>query len=320
MISRQSQDSLEIFLLPLQHEIEAVTFRSGKAEDVIRRALEKIPQNYPDYTTGAFAFYRETILENGKKIQELEAVLSLNKGAYARDGEEDRISIIKGREQKETRRTRVWLYIDFVDGPYEAIRSDFCKYADFITIPRTRYNFLEPRYFKYYQYSLERKNDPQGGAYYHIHFQPLPGQKRGVFRGSLKIDARSLAFTALEYEISPYHIKNTLVLEYFTREILSRLDIYTETTAYTCSVHFTRQEGLWYLAKVRINYGFRLLWLNDLYLAEINDDILMVITDYLGKNTFDIKARDYVKRRKSLSDQLGIPDREFWENYNYILR
>ncbi len=42
--------------------------------------------------------------------------------------------LLKGRQNKEVFESRVWEYINFVDGPYEALESDVCKYPDdFIT-------------------------------------------------------------------------------------------------------------------------------------------------------------------------------------------
>jgi len=79
-------------------------------------------------------------------------------------------------------------------------------------------------------------------------------------------------------------------------------------------------KGKWYLDNVRFNYNFHLLWLDDQYLAEMDNTIQFVVTDFDPGRLYDARYGKLIKRKFPLPQQLGEPDESFWENYNYLLR
>jgi len=210
-------DSLRISLEPEIYELKEVTAMGLTARGLLEKCLEKVPENYPDRVIGMTAFYRETIRENGLPIQEVEAVLGINKGPYSNDSKKDRMILLKGRQSREVYESRVWQYVNFIDGPYEALESDVCKYPeDFITLPRTRINFLKPKHFRFYDYSFLEVPEDTESEYYLIRFGPPAGEKRAILEGEIFIDKHSLAIIRLDYRISPYQIKRTSVVDIFT--------------------------------------------------------------------------------------------------------
>lgn len=314
-------DSLKIELDPIIYTIREVTKRSVDIPGLLVEALNRIPDNYPDKPTGMTAFYRESIRENEQVIQLIEGVLGINKASYTDQKDNDRMMILKGRQKKEIDFTRLWQYVNFVDGPYEALESDVCKYPDrFIVLPRTRYNFLIPRYFDSYDYELVHVAEPDTMDYHLIRFKPKAGQKRAVLEGNIYLDRQSLAIIRLEYRINPYYLKKTPVIDYLTQVELQEMDIYTQTEAFNCAVNYQLFHDHWYLRDVQIYYKIILLWLNDMYLAEIDNSIQLVITDFDENLHYPINFWNPVRRKVPLNEQLGIPDEEFWENYNYLLK
>lgn len=314
-------DSFKIDLEPIIYDIREVTKRSTNVFDLLMETLIRIPDNYPDIPIGMTAFYRESIRENDRIIQLIEAVLGINKASYADQKDIDRMMILKGRQKKEVDFTRLWQYVNFVDGPYEALESDVCKYpARFIVLPRTRYNFLNPRHFDSYDYQLVNVTDPDILDYYQVSFKPKTGQKRAVLEGNIYIDRQSLAIIRLDYKINPYYIKKTTVIDYFTQVELQEMNIYTQTESFNCIVNYQPLHGRWYLRDVQIHYKIILLWLNDMYLAEIENAIQLVMTDFDKDLHYPINFWNPVRRKVPLNEQLGVPDEEFWENYNYLLK
>jgi len=320
-LDQVNSESITISLKPEVYELKEVTAQGMTARGLLEKCLEKIPENYPDQAVGMTAFYRETIRENGLPIQGVEAVLGLNKRPYGNDKKRDRMVLLKGRQNNEVFESRVWEYINFVDGPYEALESDVCKYPDdFITLPRTRFNFLEPKHFRYYDYSFPEVPELAGNEYYLIRFNPPAGKKRAVLEGEIYIDKQSTAIIRIDYRINPYHIKRTSVVDIYTESELNKLDIYSQTNSFDCSVNYRQYKGKWFLDYVRINYNFHLLWLDDQYLAEIDNTIQFVITDFDMDQLYTAKYGKLIKRKFPLPQQLGETDESFWENYNYILR
>ena len=70
------------------------------------------------------------------------------------------------------------------------------------------------------------------------------------------------------------------MVDIYTESELNKLDIYSQTNSFDCSVNYSQYRGKWFLDYVRINYNFHLLWLDDQYLAEIDNTIQFVITDF----------------------------------------
>jgi len=314
-------ESITIILEPEVYELKEVTAQGLTARGLMQRCLEKIPDNYPAQVVGMTAFYRETIRENGLPIQSVEAVLGLNKRSYSNDKKNDRMVLLKGRQNKEVYESRVWEYVNFVDGPYEALESDVCKYPDdFITLPKTRFNFLDPKHFRFYDYSFLEVPGQAGEEYYLIRIIPPAGKKRAVLEGEIYIDKLSSAIIRIDYRINPYHIKRTSVVDIYTESELNKLDIYSQTNSFDCSVNYRQYKGKWFLDYVRINYNFHLLWLDDHYLAEIDNTIQFVITDFDMDRLYTTKYGKLIKRKFPLPQQLGKPDDSFWENYNYLIR
>ncbi|MBL7111225.1 MAG: carboxypeptidase-like regulatory domain-containing protein [Bacteroidales bacterium] len=150
-----------------------------------------------------------------------------------------------------------------------------------------------------------------------IHENSLPIQ--GV-EAVLGIDKLSLAIIRIDYRINPYHIKHTSVVDIYTESELNKLDIYTQTNSFDCSVNYRMHKDKWFLDYVRISYNFHLLWLNDQYLADINNTIQFVITDFNMDQLYSARYGKLIKRKFPIPQQLGEQDDSFWENYNYILR
>ncbi len=314
-------DSIIISLQPEVYELKEVTAQGLTARNLLQKCLEKIPENYPAQPVGMTAFYRETIHENGLPVQEVEAVLGIDKRPYVNDMKKDRMVILKGRQNREVYESRIWEYINFVDGPYEALESDVCKYPDdFITLPRTRFNFLKPKHFRFYEYSFMEVPESAEDEYYIIRFHPPAGERRAVLEGEIYIDKPSLAIIRIDYRINPYHIKHTSVVDINTESELNKLDIYTQTNSFNCSVNYRLYKGKWFLDYVRISYDFHLLWLDDQYLAEIKNTIQFVITDFNANQLYSARYGKLIKRKFPMPQQLGEQDESFWENYNYILR
>jgi hypothetical protein len=314
-------DSIIISLQPEIYKLKEVTAQGMTAMGLLQKCLEQISENYPAQSVGMTAFYRETIRENSQPVQIVEAVLGIDKQPYVNDKKRDRMVLLKGRQNGDVYESRIWEFINFVDGPYEALESDVCKYPDdFITLPRTRFNFLNPKHSRYYDYSFMEVPESAEDKYYLIRFYPPAGEKKAVLEGEIYIDKLSLAIIRIDYRINPYHIKRTSVVDIYTESELNKLDIYTQTNSFDCSVNYRLLNGKWFLDYVRINYNFHLLWLNDQYLAQIDNTIQFVVTDFSLDQSFSARYGKLIKRKFPLPQQLGEPDDSFWENYNYILR
>ena len=310
---------IEVALEPMYFHVKEVVIRSFSPKEIIKQAIAKIPENYPEFPVNFLAFYREDIRENGKYIQFIEAVLGIYKGSYNNKKDNDCLKIIKGRQKLDVIESLIWDYIKFINGPYEMIRSDVAKYpTNFITVAQSKINFLNEKHFKYYDYQLLRKKRKENDDIYVIEFKPKKIPKKALFEGYICIDRKTLAFTSLNYTFSANRINKAKIISPYTENQLNEIDVYIKAIDFFNIVKFKPYGGKWYLSNSKMEYHFLFIEKNQNYLSHITNVIDFVVTDIDSSNVQTFKKKNYIKMRQSLTEQLGEFDEEFWGNYNFI--
>jgi len=319
VINKIAGNQTIVRLKPLIYFVKEITVRPDAATALLKDALAKIPENYPDKPMNITAFYREVIADNGKPIQFIEAVLGIYKASYTDRKDKDLQRIIKGRQRKDLHTSRLWDYMYFISGTYEMLESDFVKYPTrFVNVPQTRINFLEESDFKYFDYTLTENKSYEGRPMYVIEFQPKTKYKRAVFSGKFCIDKQTLAFVSMEYAISDNRLDYLSLLTSSTRLSLDAVDVTTKTVDYYCLVNYKPYGDRWCLANVKMNYQFVIYSGRENFFSNISNSLDWVVTDIDTAHVQCFPAREQIRLRQSLTEQLGEPDESFWENYNTI--
>ena len=202
-VSKLKINTLNTFYLKQKTiKVSKITVRPKLAKDVILRALEKIPQNYPDFPMTLYSDFSETIFYNNTVIQQYDAIMEIYKSPYNLS-KKDKIQFLRAKINKYQKDNELWEYLYFVDGPYETLYADIAKYPNsFIQIPVIKVNFLKEKHFKYYSYKLFYRDDS-----FLIIFIPNQNNKRGVFEGKIVIDRKTYSILSLEYQYSKNRMK-----------------------------------------------------------------------------------------------------------------
>lgn len=234
--------------------IEAVTVRPGLAESLIEKALNEIPNNYPDTAQNYKAYYLETVKDNGEYCEYIELLLNINKAGYNKKFSNDRVQALQGRRRDSLKPSKIYDYVYFIDGPYEALRCDIAKYPkDFIAVPRHYLNFLNPRHFKFYYYRL-RYNPKYYKQYIIIDFHPK--SRRAFFEGSIVLDRKTLAFEAMHYKISDKRLPESALMSEDVANYLLSQNIYNRNMKYDSYAEYERTKKQIRLKYASINYKY----------------------------------------------------------------
>lgn len=307
-----------ITLNPLPICISQVNVYPKNPQKIISEAIAEVKENFITAPMSMNAFYREIIWENKNKIQHIEAVLDIYKGSYLYKKDKDRIRIIKGREFIDLKPSALWDHLYFVNGPYEIIQLDIAKYPmNFIKVAQTNINFLNPKHYKFYNYSLievESKSDKRD--LYIIHFKPA--KKRALFEGKLFIDKKTMAILAMEYYISPNKISRTRLLPAEHELGLNKIGISTKAVDFHCLVVFKKVAGKYVLSNSKMFYRFLFFNNDDSQLLMITNSIDFVVTSIDIRNVKPFKQKHSIWKNVSLTKQLGKYNPGFWQNYNVI--
>ncbi|MDB5236288.1 MAG: hypothetical protein JWR44_3281 [Hymenobacter sp.] len=166
---------------------------TASVEGIVREAVARIPQNYPERPTRLTGFYRES--ENdaaGRPRYLAEGLLTVFKVPYRERTADGEIEIQQSR--KVDLRPPAVVEIDWMGGPFLAHGSDFVhRRAQFIRLP----------HLQDYAYRLGRGSTYQGRPVYVVEFGPRPGNKRAYYAGRMYIEQDSYAFLGAEWHYTP---------------------------------------------------------------------------------------------------------------------
>jgi len=307
-----------IVLQTSDYTICEISVFSYSPTEIILKAFENIPQNYPQSSARFTAFYREQITENMKDIQHIEAIVDIHKGSYTDSKDNDMVSIIKGRQRSDVQTSTLWDYLYFINGPYELIQLDFVKHKNkFIPVSQNTTSFLDERNFRFFNYTI-KETFVEGKSIYLIEFYPKSDSNRGIFNGKIVLEKSTLAFMSLEFWFTPNRINSAHVLRPETEIALYDADVDAKALDYYCLVLYKEYEGHWYLSSTKLEYSFLFLDRRNQVLSTITNKLQLVVTDVNATTTTPFPRRNQVRADVELTKQLGETDPKFWENFNYI--
>jgi len=309
------QGSVRIFLSPSPSELtEVVVMDEFAVENIIRRAVKRIPDNYPDHPTTVLGFYRESRAEDSLSyIYLAEGVLNIYKTSY-RNSKEGMVSLVQGRKINLRDPLDTTFHSNFTSGHMAAHRFDFVK---------NRIDFIEEDFFDAYRYWLQGKTTYNDRAVYIIGFEPsderqahveteeddsildifnpFKSKKKkvitGRMRGRIFIEQDSYAFLRAEFEITPRGLKK-----------INDYPLYAGNWhANSYVVNYRQLAGKWYFSDaVREGaYGGGGTYSNEVKITEINPEPAKPLP-YLER----------LRRGDAFTQMTGEYDEDFWKAYN----
>lgn len=311
------QDSITISLKPKKYLINEVIVEAKNPKKIVLKALENIDNNYNNLPFNMTAFYRERIKENNDEIQFSEAILKIYKSSVSKNNDKDRIKLIKGHTKPNLKNSILWNYIRFIDGPYDLLKADIAKNTkDFFTVSQNKLNFLLPRNFKLYDYTLLESFDDN--ETYAIKFAPKAGKKRVIYDGIIFIDKQSMAIKGIEYNFNSNKINLAHIIDFETQLSLQEAGAILKAVDFSCYVKYRPINDLWVFSQANISYNFifnETLTKELLYISAYSN---LVVTEIETQKVEKFKFRDQLKIHTTLQENIKEIDATFWENYNYI--
>ncbi len=156
-------------MIPADYLIGEVTVMPDSTlRTLLKRAYEKIPENYPDYPTRSSGFYRECVQqENADYLYISEAILDVYKTSYKND-ETGQVKIVKSRKNIAPGSDTI-NPVRFYGGVH---------YPHYIDLVKKHASILKPS--KKYKYVLKGKETFDGKEVYCISFSPKDELKKGI--------------------------------------------------------------------------------------------------------------------------------------------
>ena len=296
---------------------EVVVMDERRVENIIRKAVRAIPDNYPRYPTNMTGFYRESKTDKDQNYLYLaEGVLDIYKTSY-KNKKDGQLKLIEGRKVDLVNpdSTRI---ATFTSGHWSSHRFDFVK---------NREDFIDERYFPVYKYWISGITEYNGRAVYIISFDKDESAKavsieergssglnifnlnfskkkkkssHGRMKGKLYIDTTSYAFLRAEFEIRKEGLKKYNDYPLYVGRWKGNKYI----------VNYRQVQGKWYFSESFREGHYRDggIYSNEFVVTEINP-----------KRGGTIPYLDRLENHIAFRKNTGSYDPDFWKDWNVTL-
>lgn len=282
-----------------KNTIEKVIVVPRKAEHLLIATRNNITENFPPFPMLMKAYFRETVYENNIIIRQIQAVADIYKQPY-NNPKNDKISFVHGNIAVNDSLNRLWEYLFFIDGTYEALFADIAKNPDnFIQIPVIKTNFFKENQFRYYKYNVFAEKDK-----YVIKFSPAKHRKKGVFEGEILLGKNNYEILEYSYGYSPARSEKIKYALSLTDIDLQSDGVYSYPKDYTVKVCYSKRGGYTVLKSVEIKYCFNFSVGNSAIESSYCVVEELFVNDYKTDNLKKINLRKQVSKGKDLIKQL----------------
>jgi hypothetical protein len=298
---KNSDFLMKAHVVPLQE----VTFRPLNPRDLVVKAIERIPTNYPQEAYNLTGFYRETIKQRRDYVTVAEAVVDIHKEPYDTRGRGDQVRILRGRKSGTVKKADT-LLVKLQGGPQVAMLLDIIK-NNHIVISKETIDF-----YSYEMLDLVVIDDmPQ----YVIGFKPRVTLDYPIFEGKLYICNQTMAVTMAEfgYDMSD---KQKLAQE-FVRKKPATLRFTPNETRYL--VKYQKIGDQYFVNYLRSDLEFFVNWRRKIFRTRYNLMFELAVMDRSNENVESFVRRETFRNNNILADMVPVYFTDnFWGDYNYI--
>lgn len=251
-------DKLLIELSPGYNVLDEVILTEKDPLDYIKKALERLPENYPQNDYQTLAYYRQKFIENGSVINKDEAVF---KTYYtpARDSADNQHQLLLYRPEENPKQfqfMREWFEAKQEKRRAKAIKKgeefdeeeyDSDMDIDFggpetvidLDINNKRDSYLDPKHFNKYNYSFGDETSLNGERIITINFKA----KRTIDH---KKDSGKILINTEDYAIVSVEQSGKFSIPFIVRPILFVIGLKIENPTFNTVISYQKFKEKWY--------------------------------------------------------------------------
>lgn len=295
-----------IMMQPSSILLEEIEVVSGDGGPLVREALLRIPDNYPDIPNMMVAFYREAIKKRNTYVSLVEAVVDVYKASY-RSFESDQARIYIGRKATDIS-PRDTILLKFQGGITDALLLDVAKNPEIVF----------GKEGEEYNFKIENMININNKPHYVISFLPRPGIEDILFRGNIYLDANSLAFSRMEFNMNVEGRKDASNI--FIKKKPAKMRVDMDHARYI--VDYLERDEKWYFNYSRMDVAFKVKWNNrffGLFAPMYTITSEMAITDRYTDDVMKFPRRERIRSTDIIAEKVeDFQNSDFWGEYNVI--
>ena len=302
----QKRQKIEVRMTPGTVMLSEIIVQGADAREIVRKAIELIPDNYPRQPNLLRGFYRETVRKRSHFISISEGIVDVYKSGYQKPGWRDGVAILKGRRLL-SQRPGDTLSVKLQGGPVLPVQFDVVKERDLL---------FDEKELEHYAFRLATVDKIGERPQYVVEMKPQHVLDYALFTGRLYIDQATLSFTRVELSLD---MSDT---DKVTAMILRKKPIGLRFAPRELSVYidYKTDDGVTRINYIRNVIRFRCDWKRKLFKSNFTVTAEMVVTDRKeDEGIRPIKVRDTFNRRDNFYDKvIYFNDPHFWGRENII--
>lgn len=295
-----------ILMTPSSIQLSAIEIVSGEGGHLVREALQRIPQNYQEEPNMMVAFYRESIKKGNNYISLVEAVLDIYKASY-RTFQNDQARIYIGRKATDIS-PRDTILMKFQGGISDALLLDIAKNPEIVF----------GKEGEEYIFNIESLININNKPHYVISFFPRGGIKDILFRGTIYLDAKSMAFSRMEFNMNVEDRKDASNV--FIKRKPAKMKVEVDHATY--KVDYIEKDNKWYFNYSSTEVAFKVRWTNrffGLFSTMYTIGSEMAITDRYTDGVVKFPRNERIRSTDVIAEKVEyFQDPNFWGDYNVI--
>ncbi len=288
---KTGETNISVQLTPHAYDISEVTIMPDSTlRSFLRKAFNKIPDNYPSYPSKYEGFCRTSIQnEKGEYLRFMEVLTEIYKSSYE-NKEEGTIKVIDSRKYINNKSFNEFPLV-FYGSSHYVHTNDAVK---------NRAKYLEGGH--QFNYQLTGTTKLNNNTIYIIKFRPTKSN-RSFCSGNIYIDANSLAYVKIEIEYSDKQLKSRFNL---MPENLTSLDKSVTTT-------YIKEDSIY-----RINALFENEHIKTANNKVISSPLEYIITSYSANNVLKIPFDSISPITFTPAFQANFYSESNWKDYNIL--
>ena len=302
---RPTGQALRVRMLSESLTLEEASIITGDPYEIVRAAIDKIPDRFSRQPELLECFYRETVRKRNRYIYVSEAVARMYKTGYDGTVYRDRTALEKSRVLLSQRKADT-LSVKVQGGPTQAMTFDVVKNFEIL---------FDKEEMALYEFEMGMPTYINDRLQFVIRFRPGYRQVDwALYNGTLYIDGELLSFTRFEMSLDMSDISKA------TRMMVIRKPLMLRLTPRELSVviNYRLQDGKSRLSYFRSTMRFNCDWRKRLFAtsyAAVNE---LVVTD-VREPAVPIARADAFRTIDILSDKAAeFLDPDYWKDYNII--
>ena len=303
---RNDAEEVSIFLVPTGKVLKELLVLGGEPREIVRKALEKIPNNYSDKDNLFSGFYRETVKKGNRFINISEGFIEVLKKPYARRNTSgEKVRIKRGRNILSPKSSDT-LSVKLSGGPAMPIVLDVVKNGD---------HLFTADEMDYFDFKMDSPAMIEDRMHYAIKFEPKITLSYPLHKGVIYIDNETLSISRVEFNLD---VKDKGKV---TRSILEKKPSGLNFKPLEVSglVTYKNVDGKSYVNYISSTIRFKCDWKKRLFSSSYTTHAEMVMVDREEISDKHMKFSDSFGKGKIFTDQVErYWDEDFWKDYNII--